>query len=100
MKEPELFFGKVLFALNDARASDVAYLYTVFSQDPPDEQFAVAARRVLLAAHQRDPESARSVAQPANPFSERVGLRDSPIVHPTVLVIELVSLRPAAKLPA
>ncbi len=85
--------------MNATRAPDVAHLHAFFSQDPPNKQLAVAARRVFLAAHQRDPKPPRSVAHPAEPFSEYVGLRDPPIVHPAVLVVEFVSLRPASKLP-
>lgn len=83
--------------LHRSVCTNVADVYSVLGQDPPDEQMTVAVSRVLLAAQQCDPVASRATQQTLEASLKALPNCHLPVENVTFLVVEPVRLWPSTQ---
>ena len=86
--------------LDSAVTADVQRLHAALGEHAADEKVAVAAGRVLLAAHHGDAAARTAVDQAFDPLQEVGALGDAPVKDVAVGVVERRFARPSAELVA
>jgi hypothetical protein len=89
---------KVVFGLEPAVAPDVQYSDSAVSQYSPDEEMAVAFRRVLFAAEERNAVVLRAFDYPVDSSLKQLAASQPAVEDPVLLVVKFVAIRPSAEL--
>jgi hypothetical protein len=92
--------NKVVFGLDSAIAPDMKYRDSAVSQYSPDEEMAVAFRWVFFAAEERNAVVLRTFDYPVNSNLKQLAASQPTVEDMVLLVVEFVTIRPSAKLPA
>lgn len=81
-------------------ASNVRDRDTPIVQDTCDEKEPVTVRRILFAAHHRNPMASHAFDETLDTSDERRRLGHSPIEDMTVGIVELVTVGPTPEFPS
>lgn len=86
--------------MDSAIAPDMKYRDSAVSQYSPDEEMAVAFRWVFFAAEERNAVVLRTFDYPVNSNLKQLAASQPTVEDMVLLVVEFVTIRPSAKLPA
>ncbi len=89
---------KVVFSFDSAIASDMKYRDPAVSQYSPDEEVTVAFRRVFFAAEERNAVVPRTFNHPLNSGLKPLAASQLAVEDVVLLIVELVTIWPSAKL--
>lgn len=92
------FLLEIGLGLEPTVPSDVIQPNSSISEDSPDEQPAMAARRILLAARHGHPESLGSTLEAFDSSKEGRRRGERAVQHVTLRVVELLPLWASAEL--
>lgn len=93
-----LFADQIGFGLETAVAADMIDLHSMAAQDAPNQQAAVAAGRILLAAKEGHTEFAETLLQAREPFLKERGLSHTVIKHMSFAIVKLGPGGPSSQL--